>query len=195
MDGGREGAAAHTPSPWAGANTGEQEQGGLRRGALRAVPSPPDLDDREERDRRYTISFDSAAALDRQTRTRTVSRGGSHWALRQTDGPRQFSHGPINTRLLWGGGQRDGGPLGERGSDVDRAFLRVTNLSYMTRATTEARTSGTSSWIASHASGQMLVVQPEREADPPPPLRRARPGPHRLGHCGRASTGPAGRNT
>lgn len=181
MDGGREGAAAHTPSPWAGANTGEQEQGGLRRGALRAVPSPPD--------------FDSAAALDRQTRTRTVSRGGSHWALRQTDGPRQFSHGPINTRLLWGGGQRDGGPLGERGSDVDRAFLRVTNFAHMTRETTEARTSGTSSWIASHASGQMLVVQPEREADSPPPLRRARPGPHRLGHCGRASTGPAGRNT
>ena len=180
---------AHTLLPWIGASTGATYQpthrrpagrdavstwarGGLQRGALHTVPRPPDLRQqrRAEPPLHHLLGFGSrpGSSCIRQTRTRTASRGSGHRPLRQTDEPRQFGH----DRPLGKGGS------GEHGIRVDRAFFR--EISFAHKTTTEARTSSTNSWIASH-------VRRRRGYRPPRSMRLRQELRHQrkalAGHC------------
>ena len=120
------------------------------------------FDERGERDQRYTIFADSTPAIDRVATDRLGS--GQRFAVEATEAcDRLTSRGNLVT-IRWtpahqGVDGNETADLYARGRPsalhaAEQAYLLETSFAHIMRLTTEARTSGTSSWIASHIRGR-----------------------------------------
>ena len=165
---------AHRPPPLTGANTGATFQPMHRRAGWKGCQwhfgrnkevykaglysirqAVQILDERGERDRRYTIFADSASAIDRVATDRLGP--GQCIAVGAVEVCGRLTSRGNSVKIRWTPAHQGvEGNLYAKGAAestlhaVDQVYLRESSFAHMTRLTAEARTCSTNSWIARH---------------------------------------------
>ena len=151
------------------------------------------FDDRGEREQRYTIFADSASTID--TRIASDRTGpGQRLAVEAIEACSRLMNRGNSITIQWtsahlGAEGNEMADLYARGAAeselyaVDRAFMHEASFAYMTRLTTEAKISGTNSWIANHIRRRRAISRQGVESSDRSFGTSARPLPALSGHA------------